>query len=544
VNLIAGAADTTGTAATGSTFGGPLPTDADVCVVGSGFGGGPVALRAAQAGASVVVLEQGKHYGWKGDVPFQQTQADLGYLMELFNIAVGYDAGSGAASIALGGRGLGGGSLIYSMVSLRAPSFVFDEPAWPDGLDRAALDPYYARAEEQLEVVQLRWSGTHGEDDWRLASKRDAAFAASCERAGVSAQPVPVAVNQRCANLGWCTMGCVRGSKNSVDRRYIQPAADAGAVVRTQVRVNQVRRAAPGSPRRWRVVTDRGEMTADTVVLSAGAVGTPALLLHSRAEGGIPGGLSAQVGRNLSRGGDMITPVVLAEDLALGDRADRSVGNLDMEMLPGKIIGSCSFQYLFEPPPGFDEGWPRFVLQPMMVLPMISSMLVADPDGRLPDGDMRLFGEGQKHLMRMWGDRLLHIGVMGMDGMDGRVTNIGSVPQVVFHTSERTRQMQRAATAAIGHIFGRGEGGRALPGFHELRQDSIAIHPLGSVRMADSHTVGATDRFGRVYRADGEVHEGLYVSDSSLMSSPIAVNTSLTTAALAERVAEHLVSAG
>jgi choline dehydrogenase-like flavoprotein len=521
-----------------------LPAEVDVCVVGSGFGGGPAALRAAESGASVVVLEQGRHYGWRGDTPFRQSQTDLDYLLELFSLAVGYDGETGAASVTLGGRGLGGGSLVYSMVSLRAPSFAVDEPAWPDGVDRAALDPCYERAEQQLGVVQLQWTGEAGVDDWKVCSKRDAAFAASCERAGVSAQPVPVAVNQRCANLGWCTTGCVRGSKSSVDKRYIQPAADAGAVVRTGVVVSTVRRAPVGSVRRWRVLTDRGEVRADHVVLAAGAVGTPALLLHSLAEGGMPGGLSTQVGRNLSRGGDMIVPVVLAEDLALGDRADPTVGDLDMAMLPGKIIGSCSFHHLFEPPPGFGDDWPRFVLQPMMVLPMISSMLVADPDGRGPDGDMRLFGEGQKHLMRLWGDRLLHIGVMGMDGMDGRVTVLGGLPQVVFRTSARTREMFRAATAAIHHIFDRGEGGRALPGFHELRPDSIAIHPLGSARMADSHSEGATDRFGRVYRADGGVHEGLYVSDASLLSSPIAVNTSLTTAALAEHVAEHLVAAG
>lgn len=522
----------------------PLPAEADICVVGSGFGGGPIALRAAEAGADVVVLEQGRHYGWRGDTPLRQTQTDLGYIMELFSVAIGYDGESGAASVTLGGKGLGGGSLVYSMVSLRAPSFVFAEPAWPEGMDRTALDPYYSLAEQQLQVVQLQWTGTGGEDDWKLCSKRDAAFAASCERAGVSAQPVPAAVNQRCANLGWCMMGCVRGSKNSIDKRYVQPAADAGAIVRTRVRVTSIHRSAAGSPRRWRVLTDRGDVLADNVVLAAGAVGTPALLLHSNAEGGIPGGLSSQVGRNLSRGGDMIIPVVLAEDLGLTDGADPSVSELDMEMLPGKIIGSCSFQYLFEPPPGFGEGWPRFVLQPMMVLPMISSMLVADPDGRRPDGDLRLFGEAQKHLMRHWGDRLLHIGVMGMDGMDGQVTTFGGLPQVMFRNSERTREMQRAATAAIHHIFDRGEGGRALPGFHELRADSISIHPLGSARMADSASVGATDRFGRVYRSDGDVHEGLYVSDASLLSSPIAVNTSLTTAALAEHVAEHLLSSG
>jgi cholesterol oxidase len=512
--------------------------DVDVAVIGSGFGAGPVALRAAQAGASVAVLEQGKRYDRRaGAVEFRQTQADLGYMLELFDISAGFDAETNAASLSVGGRGLGGGSLIYSMVSLRAPSGVFAAPAWPDGVDRAFLDPYYTRAEEQLGVVQLRWSGRPGTDDWKVASKRDAAFAAACARAGVSAQPVPVAVNSECANLGWCTTGCVRHGKNSVDLRYVNPAEDLGAVVRTGVRAVSIARERAGARRRWRITTSAGDAVADTVVVSGGAVGSPALLQWSNLLGGLPGGLSAQVGRNLSRGGDMVFPVVLADDLGFDP-----AGVGEVEMLPGKIIGSASFQYMFEPPPGQDDVWTPFVLQPMMMLPVISAILVADPDDRDADGDMRLFGEAQKHLMRHWGDRLLHVGVMGVDGMDGRVDVVAGVPTVRFRNSAATRDYFRCVTAAVHHIFDRGNGGRALPGFHELRGDSLAIHPLGSARLADSPSVGATNRFGQVYRSDGTVHDGLYVSDASLMSSPIAVNTSLTTAALAEMVAEHVAA--
>ena len=114
----------------------------DVCVVGSGFGGGTATLRAAQAGASVMVLEQGKRYDKSdGAVQFRQTQSDFQYLLELFNLAVGYDGERSAASVYVGGKGLGGGSLVYSMVSLRAPASSFDEPAWPDGFDRDSSTP-------------------------------------------------------------------------------------------------------------------------------------------------------------------------------------------------------------------------------------------------------------------------------------------------------------------------------------------------------------------------------------------------------------------
>jgi len=517
----------------------------DVCVVGSGFGGGVAALRSAQAGASVVVLEQGRRFdGRPGSATFQQTQGDLGYFADIFSLALGFDVDTNQASIVMGGRGLGGGSLVYSMVSLRAPSFVFDDPVWPDGVDRAALDPYYERAERQLGVTQAVWVGDGPGDDHRVASKRDAAFALACQRAGVTCDPVPLAVNEECGNLGWCTTGCIRHGKNSVDLRYLGPAEDLGAVIRTGVHALSVEPGPPGG-RSWRVrhrvdagqigdlvpTTDVATVDADIVVVSAGAVGTPNLLLSSASR--LPGGVSRHVGRNLSRGGDLLIPAVLPDSFELDD----------LEMLPGKVIGSCTFQYLFEPPPGFGADWQPFVIQPMGFLPALSSLMVADPDGITADGgDMREFGVGQKHLMQKWGTRLLHLGVMGVDGMDGVVTSNNGAAAVSFGMSARTRALYDGARAAARHIIEDGNGGRVLPTWDQLRGDSFTLHPLGSCRMADDHRVGAVDGSGRVYRGDGGVHDGLYVADASAMSSPIAVNTSLTAAALAERTSELMLA--
>ena len=66
--------------------------------------------------------------GESGSSAFQQTQGDLAYLTDILALTAGFDVNTNQASIVVGGRGLGGGSLVYSMVSLRAPSFVFDDP--------------------------------------------------------------------------------------------------------------------------------------------------------------------------------------------------------------------------------------------------------------------------------------------------------------------------------------------------------------------------------------------------------------------------------
>lgn len=512
----------------------------DVCVLGSGFGAGPAALRSVEAGRSVVVVEEGRRWdGRAGSAEFRQRQGDLEYYLDLFRADVGFDGAQGAASIVVGGRGLGGGSLVYSMVSLRAPGFVFDDPVWPAEVDRAELDPYYLRAERQLGVVQLSWQGDRPTDDWKLSGKRDAAFALMCEQAGVSCDPTPVAINDACANLGWCTTGCVRHGKNSVDLRYLQPAEDLGAEMRVGTRAERVAPAGPLDGRRWKVHTTRVAdgatevILADTVVFAAGAVGSAVLL--QRSAGALPGGISAQTGRNLSRGGDAMFPVVLPEDFQLDE----------LEMAPGKIIGSCSFHYLFEPPPGFGPQWQRFIVQPMMMLPVISSVLVADPNGITADGgDMRMFGLEQKRLMETWGTRLLHLGIMGVDGMDGSVLVDGSGrPNVRFSTSPATAGFRAAARAGVHHLA-QASGARVLPSWDELRNDALTIHPLGTCRMAAGPDLGVVDHKCRVFTASGGVHDGLYVTDASTYSSPIAVNTSLTAAAISERAMALMASDG
>ena len=230
--------------------------DKDVCVIGSGFGGGVAALRLTEAGRSVVVLEAGSRWdGRPGSKAFQQTLGDFEYWLDLLDITAGVDLFGNALSAVVTGRGLGGGSLVYSMVSLRAPSVVFDDPIWPSEVNRSTLDPYYGAAEAQLGITQLQWTGGAGED-WKVVSKRDGAFADACQKAGVSCDPIPCAVDSGCGNIGWCTTGCVRGAKTSVDRRYIQPAEDAGAQIELEAHASEV---SPGSgARRWDVSFEQG----------------------------------------------------------------------------------------------------------------------------------------------------------------------------------------------------------------------------------------------------------------------------------------------
>jgi cholesterol oxidase len=520
----------------------------EVCVIGSGFGGGVAALRMAQAGQKVLILEQGHFWdsvintAWSGsgyDVKsYQQTNGDLNYWMDFMNLSAGVDILSNAVYAVISGRGVGGGSNIYSGVSLRAPSFVFNEAPWPTSIDRKVLDPYYTKAEDQLGVGQFGWGDV---------GMKDGAFGWAAKNVGVPVEPHPQIIDTNiCGGMGWCNNGCLRGAKNTVDRKYIKPALELGAEILTGAMAINI---SPYSQGKWQVTYVQSSnsmqpnlswsgttstVVANQVFIAAGAINSAAILLRS--QGSLPSGVSPQTGKNLSRDGDSLIIGILPDDLP------PVLNGLNMNV--GPVDGVTCFHYLFEPPPGFsDTSWPKFTLQPVRMLPMAAA-LTLDPNGvNNPSGNMEAFGVGPKHYMQKYGTRMLQIGVMGMDGMDGQVSlTVAGTPTVSFQNSSQTTQLWQAARSAVTYIIEQGAGGKVLPTWDQYRpNDGYTIHPLGSCRMADSVTEGVVRDDGSVWNPSGGVYNGLYVLDCSVLSSPIAVNTSLTTAAIAERALDKIL---
>ena len=69
----------------------------------------------------------------------------------------------------------------------------------------------------------------------------------------------------------------------------------------------------------------------------------------------------------------------------------------------------------------------------------------------------------------------------------------------------------------------------------------ITAHPLGGCPMGDDYLQGAVDPYGRVFSGDGTVHQGLYVTDGSVVPSALGVNPFLTISALTERFVERKI---
>jgi len=125
----------------------------DVVIIGSGFGGAITGCRLAEAGYSVCILERGKHYK-KGEFPRKfDDSRDWFWNGKLdFNGFIDFRFDKDIAVLL--SSGVGGGSLIYANVHIRAPENIFKQ-GWPRDINRDVLNSYYDKVAEMLNVSPL-----------------------------------------------------------------------------------------------------------------------------------------------------------------------------------------------------------------------------------------------------------------------------------------------------------------------------------------------------------------------------------------------------
>ena len=287
----------------------------DVCIVGSGFGGSISAFRLAElyraAGQepSILVLERGQRHL---HTDFRQSM-DIELLARVYGLVQGL-----GAQIVLG-DGVGGSSNLYLAASLRSPSETFerrdhrpddgpDRRMWPSQISRSALNPYYARAEQALRVQRPTWN---------QVAKSGGLWAATLAAAGHTCDRVPQAIDlSRCVQAKWCHTGCIYGAKNSVMTNYLPSAEQLGVEVRPNSEAELIVQS-PARPYRYIVTAaeigdsrqpsgQTFEVECKVLILAAGAMGNPPLLMRSRPT--LPA-LSGRVGKHLGVNGDHIAAV-------------------------------------------------------------------------------------------------------------------------------------------------------------------------------------------------------------------------------------------
>jgi len=521
--------------------------DADYLIIGSGFGGAVSALRLAEKGYRVVVLEQGKRWG-PNDFPKTNWNARK-FLWAPRLFCYGIQAITMLRDVfVLHGAGVGGGSLVYANTLLIPPDAIFEDPAWRDLGDwKRELAPHYQTARQMLGVTAAPFLG---ETDHLL---REVAHEMG---RGESFHPTEVAVffgepgksvpdpyfggsgpdRAGCTLCGGCMVGCRHNAKNTLDKNYLHFAEQKGARIFPETRVVDIREHLSGgyevrtrpigglpfrSGRSWRC---RG------VVVAAGVLGTVPLLARCRASGSL-GRLSSRIGHSVRTNSEALVGVVSRRHdvdftkgiaIASGFHPDTETHIEMVRYGAGQDFMGLLRTVLVDGGGGIPRPlrWlVEIALQPFRFLRSLNPfgfakrtaiLLVMQP----------LANHLRLELRRHWWWPFRRT-------LDSVWATNAPVPKIIPVGHEVARRLEPKMS---------GEAVSVLP--EVLLNLSSTAHILGGCPMGENAERGVVDRFGRVFG-----YENLFVVDGSIVPVNLSVNPSLTITALAERAMANVPAA-
>ncbi|GGS32274.1 MULTISPECIES: FAD-dependent oxidoreductase [Actinokineospora] len=509
----------------------------DVLVVGSGFGGSIAAYHLAAGGAKVTVLERGP---WLEGKDF-----DHDYLLGSSYTKI-FDFVSGDGMSVLGGNCVGGGSVVYFAALPRAPWFVFERQGsigrrmWPSSINRQTLDPWYDRVSQVFPVEQQTW------DDVTYAG---GLWAAACNHAGRTANPVPVGIDTaKCTNCNWMMSGCRFDAKQSMLLNYLPGAVAHGAEIRPLHEVQRISRTDDGNyvvhylhidEDDYRITHGGGAIEAKIVVLAAGAGATPCILQRSEPELGT---MPHAVGRYFSGNGERLNTAIINDDRVrevLG--IDRGPGNPAYDAYQigrGPVVAS------WDKLDGSLPEYSRFSLE-QLYFPVGLGTFLAQAHG--PDGPT-WYGPAKRELLSKWSSWMTifqmteddNEGVFGPPpptGNSHRISQqmLGTGP-LKYDPTPNTLRGWAEADAEVRDILERDGLATVLPWTNDL-VGAYTVHPLSSCRIGDDPATSALDD-----RHELRGHPGIFVTDGSAVPCGLTVNPALTISALAERAMPGIVA--
>ncbi|MBN2357528.1 GMC family oxidoreductase [candidate division KSB1 bacterium] len=293
----------------------------DYIIIGSGFGGSVAALRLAEKGYKVAVLERGKRFR---DQDYAKTNWQLWkwlWAPQLFCSGI-QELTFLPNALVLSGAGVGGGSLGYCAVLLEPPEPFFRDPQWaglqPDW--QQTLAPYYKLARKMLGVTPNPKFYRSDELLRKYAEDIDRADHFKATEVGIffgdtdKETPDPFfggrgPARRGCEFTGRCMVGCRGGGKNSLDRNYLYLAERSGAHIIPQTLVTDIREMDGGYEIIARSSSQRFgsgyRLTCTGVVVAAGALGTNRLLMNCKRKGSLPR-LSSQLGKTVRTNSEIL----------------------------------------------------------------------------------------------------------------------------------------------------------------------------------------------------------------------------------------------
>jgi choline dehydrogenase-like flavoprotein len=502
----------------------------DFAIVGAGAGGATLAAKLTEAGFSVVVFDAGPF--WRPLEDFASDEQEQQKLYWTDDRITG-----GGDPIELGGnnsgRGVGGSTVHFSMISLRFRPEWFKSRTklgygfdWPVSYEEMA--PHYAEVEEALKVagpVSYPWGPPRSRYPYRPHEVNAAGLvlARGAERLGIRWAPTPLATvsaprgkSPPCVYRGFCNFGCSTNAKQSALVAWIPRALRAGAEVRDLAMVGRVEMGGAGRAtglhyRRegaWRF------QKAKNIVVSGYAIETPRLLLNSACPR-FPDGLansSGLVGTHLTTHAGPGAWATFGEEI----RWYKGPPNMAVTEHWNYTDEGKDFHgaYSFMSQGPLPRAWARTLAgsrglwgedlrrEMLKYNHMAGFVPVAETEPR-PQNRVELANETDQHGLK--------------------------IPRVAFSYSDNDRRLQRHAVRFMSEVL-EAAGGRDLWTNHK-----DTSHLMGTCRMGDDPAASVVDRDGRSWDIPN-----LWICDGSLFPTAGGVNPSLTIQAIACRIGDRI----
>ncbi len=510
----------------------------DFIVVGSGFGGSVSALRLAEKGYRVAVLEQGQRVspermrrGATSALEFTWLpQWGLkGYFSQRFFRHLGL----------IRGIGVGGGSLVYAAVLLRPKDAFYRSSEWSQLADwKQELAPHFDTASNMLGVAT---NPKQSQMDWQLKRTAESMGVGETWRAvpqgiffGEEAETVADPYfggagppRTACNHCGHCISGCYRGAKNSLDKNYLYFAERLGVEIIPETRVESIEPLSEGG---YRISTDspyslvhrHRTFTAKKVVLAGGVIGTVELLFKCRDHYRTLPGISARLGDTVRTNSEAIVA-----SLSRNRNLDLSHGTtISSDFYPDARTHVTQNRI----PPS--QSFMRFYMGPMV-------------DGEVPwKRALRALSAIVRHplqILQVWRSKDWHRRATVLTVMQvidnamalrwrrrwwapwrrGLVTQSGpgeKAPTYLKTANEAARHLAEQSDGQALNMLGESVGNLAM-----------TAHILGGCKIGASAEDGVVDSEHRLFG-----YPDIFVVDASVIPANVGVNPSLTITAMAE----------
>jgi len=517
----------------------------DCVVVGSGFGGSVAALRLAEKGLSVAVLEQGR---WVTPQAVERADKSLRRLMWAPRLGcTGFFSQTFFKHVVIvGGVGVGGGSTVYAAVLLRPKSGFFKDPAWSSlGVDwEQELASHYETAEKMLGVTtnpSLDVMDAYLEETAQLMG---AGHTFGPVRNGIYfGNPLETVSDPffggegpprtGCGLCGDCLSGCAKGAKNTLDKNYLHLAMRKGAKIFPERKAVKIEPSPSGgyivhTAHPVRPLQRCPSFAAKKVFLAAGVLGTLELLFACRDTFKTLPDISLELGRVVRTNSEAIVAI-----LSRASKVDLTRGTaISSDFYPDENTHITQNRF----PEGF--GFMKWYLGPLSddkdpgrrarrtLLGFIRSPFAATASWRAKNWRKRLsvltvMQSMDNRISLVWErSRLRPFGM----GLQTRQDAGASIPSYLPVANEAARVFAKVAEGIPLNVLSESVGNL-----------STTAHILGGCHMGRSPEEGVIDTNHQVFG-----YPGLFVVDGAAVSANVGVNPSLTITAMAERALSRI----